>query len=69
MRSFPPEKEDREHWCFCVVDGGFGLLMVDSVLLMVDLGLLTADLVLLMANSRFVYVFFFALDVLGLYVF
>ena len=47
-----------------------GLLMVDSVLLMVDLGLLTADLVLLMANFGFVCVFsFFALDVLGLYVF
>ena len=26
MRSFPLEKEGREHWCFCVVDGGFGFV-------------------------------------------
>ena len=26
MRSFPPEKEDREHWCF-FVDGGFGFVV------------------------------------------
>ena len=26
MRSFSPEKEGKEHWCFCVVDGGFGFV-------------------------------------------
>ena len=26
MRSFSLEKEDKEHWCFCVVDGGFGFV-------------------------------------------
>ena len=26
MRSFPPEKEGREHWYFCVVDRGFGFV-------------------------------------------
>ena len=35
MRSFSPEKEGREHWCFCVVDSGFrfvngGFGFVDS---------------------------------------
>ena len=26
MRSFLLDKEGREHWCFCVVDGGFGFV-------------------------------------------
>ena len=35
MKSFPPEKEGREHWCFCVVNGGFSAIDGE---LMVDLG-------------------------------
>ena len=63
MRSFPPEKEGREHWCFCVIDGGFGF--VDGGFGFVDSGFGVVD------GEFWVCLcfFFFALDVLGLYVF
>ena len=71
MRSFPPEKEGREHWCFCVVDGGFGFVnggfgAVDGGFGFVDSGFGVVDGEFWVCLCVF---FFFALDVLGLYVF
>ena len=45
--------------CWWRVDGGFGLLTTDLVLLMADLVLLIGGVFLLMVNPGFVCVFFF----------